>query len=371
MNQRRDLMPIDQIVDMLRARMPELARRLIPLGHAEGDEWRAARQRMGGIGDSFAVCISGPRAGYWLHGAAGRQSSSPLKLIAYLETGDNMGDAVRWAKGFLGLDGTDPASLRQSRAAVERANQRRDEIEAADAKKRKRAHAIFLNAGAALGSPVDAYLKARLIDLARLDFPTNAIRYHPEVWHHTGRSYPAMVAPIQSLAGDFMAVHRTYLELIDGVWQKARPQGDSGDEASKMVLGRYRGGFIRVWSGIVTDPNTGEIRKAPRLSSVKEPVWIDVTEGIEDALTVAIHAPELRVVSGVSLSNMAALRFPECVAGVVLWQQNDAVDSAAARGFLRVIDNFVGQGLRVKLARVPEQFKDVNDFIRAIAATGA
>src|SRR5579864_6331573 len=84
-----------------------------------------------------------------------------------------------------------------------------------------------------------------------------------------------------------------------------------------MVLGGYAGGAIRLWRGASGKP----LREAPAGET------IDLTEGIEDGLSVAVAAPECRVLAAISLSNMANLAapgaLPPAIAAVRLWQQND------------------------------------------------
>ena len=101
------------------------------------------------------------------------------------------------------------------------------------------------------------------------------------------------------------------------------------------------------------------------MSACKSGVWVDLTEGIEDGLTVALADPEARVLVGVSISNMASISLPDCVDGVVLWRDNDAPDSAAARDYARVREHFESMGKRVAEVCAPEGFKDVNDMVRA------
>ena len=64
---------------------------------------------------------------------------------------------------------------------------------------------------------------------------------------------------------------------------------------------------------------------------------------------------------------MPNIRLPAIVEGVYLWQQNDPPDSKAAETFQKVVENFHGQGKRVRLARPPEDVKDANDLVRPAA----
>jgi len=354
----RHLVPLDQIVGLLSARAPELARELLPAGVREGHEWRCGS--LGGeIGRSLAVHLHGPRAGVWSDFSSG-EAGDALDLVAQCRFGGNKVEAIKWAKGWLGLDGTDPSALRQTRRAVEKRNDEPSADEE-DAKKRAAAYRIFLSAREEIrGTPVESYLQGRGIDLGALPFRVGSLRFHPELWNEETRArHPAMVASIVGPDGKQAAVHRTWLQRDGARWIKLQ-----GVRDAKMTLARYRGGFISLWKGIRIDPDTGEIRKNPSLAKCKAPVWVDVTEGIEDGLSVAVADPSLRVIAAVSVGNWRNIRLPEIVEGVVLWQQNDPPDSDAAKRFRQVVENFQSQGKRVRLARPPEGFKDPNEILQ-------
>lgn len=355
------LIPIERIVELLAARAAELARELLPLGRREGPEWREASTRQGGMGDSLSVHLLGDRAGVFFHGGAGR-SGDALDLIAYLATNGNKTDAIKWARGWLGLDGTNPAALTRTREAqVER--EKALEREEEDAEQRRRAaKAIFLAGSEKLiGTPVEGYLRGRGLPIGALPYPVRSLRFHPELFHKSSnRKWPAMVAAIVDQAGQIMAVHRT--------WLYVRPDGSvmkAPVENAKMTLGSFRGGVIRLWRGTRVDPKTGEIKQGRPINDRTEPFDVDITEGIEDGLTVALAVEEATVLVGVSLGNMLSIRLPTGASTVNLWQQNDAAGSQAAGLFDRVIGHFQQEGRRVCLCRAPEGIKDVNDVVRA------
>jgi hypothetical protein len=357
---RPELIPIDRIVELLQGRAPELARTLLPRGHHEGIEWREARRNEGGEGDSLSIATSGDRAGVFYHGAAG-VGGDALDAIAYLATNGDKTAAIKWAKAWLGLDGTDPAALKLTRAAQERREHQIDQDEEDAAARRKSALAIFL-AGEPelLGTPVDRYLRGRGLDLRKLDWPVRALRYHPGLWNkESQRKWPAMVASVVDRSGQTVAVHRT--------WLAVRPDGSVTKaplDRPKMVLGNFRGGAIRLWRGTRVDPKTGEIKQGRRLGELVEDTDADVTEGIEDGLTVAIGVPEARVLVGISVGNFLALELPDLVRTVNLWQQRDAPDSPAAATVGRAIERWRGEGRTVRVCLPPEGVKDVNDVVK-------
>lgn len=358
----RDLISIGQIVDLLQARAGELARRLLPHGVLEGDEWREARRKHGGMGDSLSIRIKGDNAGVFYHGATG-EAGDALDAIAYLATNGDKTAAIKWARSWLGLDGTDPVALKLTRAAQQRREQQIEREEADAAEKRKAALAIYLHAIPDIrDTPVDRYLQGRGLDIRQLPFPVRALRFHPELHHGpTGRKWPGMVASIVNAAGETIAVHRTFLEVqSDGRVLKAPV------EAPKMTLGPYRGGTIRLWRGTRVDPKTGEFKQGYRLGERKEPFDVDFTEGIEDGLTVALGIPEAIVLPAVSLGNMGAIELPPPVRRVNIWLQNDAPGSPAEAKMRDVIEGFRRQGREAGLCGTPPGFKDVNDIVKPV-----
>lgn len=345
---RRELVPIETIVDMLGARALELCQKLLPGGVREGPEWRVG-SLAGEPGRSMAVHLSGSKAGVWSDFASG-ECGDALDLVAQVLFRGNKVDAIKWARGWLGLDGTDPDSLKATRRAIEAREKRLDE-EPSDEELRRAAFRIFLSAQERLaGTPVMEYLRGRGLDLALLGRQPRALRFHPKLWcDEARRHFPAMVAAVVDGAGKFVAVHRTWLERqSDGRVVKA-PLLEP-----KKTLGRYRGGAIHLWRGA----------SGKRISEAPPGSALDLTEGIEDGLSVALRCPELRVWAAVATANMRNLVLPPAIEEVVIWAQNDPPGSRAALSLEKACAAFHAQGKRVRLARPPEGVKDVNDVVR-------
>ena len=372
----KDRAELDQIVAMLRARIFDLVRGPWDLrdGWREGHDWVCRNPLRGDhTAKSFRVTLGGPYQGMVKDFAgpfiAGKDTVSPMTFHAHLMHNGDMGAAVKWAKAWLGLDGCSPDALRSSHKALQAFDDRSDADPALVDKKRRRAKAIYLSGQADItGTPVDEYLEGRGIDLRRLDFPLRCLRFHPRLYcaelgpHDDERAYlPAMVAPISGMDGAMLGVHRTWLERTPaGKWIKR-----TGLKNAKKTFGPYQGGVIRLWNGARIDPKTGEFLYGRALGEVKEPCEIDITEGIEDGLSVVMACPDARVCAGVSLSNMVGLAFPEIVTGVRFWKQNDAADSAAARQFERAVDNTWRQGKAVRIVEIPTEWKDPNEVLQA------
>lgn len=350
-SRRPPLVPVDVIVRGLAARAPELCAQLFPGGAREGHEFRIG-SLAGEPGRSMAVHLGGARAGVWSDFASG-ESGDALDLVTQALFAGDKRQGIRWALTWLGLAQIDIHELEVVRRQAE---QRASEAQAQAIKetegKRRAAQKIWLAGAASLrGTPAERYLLGRGIDLAALGRQPRSLRFHPHLWNEESQGHwPALVATIVDAGGDFVAVHRTWLEVNrDGRVSKA-PLKDP-----KLTLGTYRGGAIRLWRGA-----SGKALKDAPIGET-----VDFTEGIEDGLSVAIAAPECRVLVAVALANMANIELPPAIAVVRIWAQNDAAESRAARGLERAERAHQAQGRRILRVRVPAEFKDVNDLLRA------
>lgn len=346
---RPPLMPIDQVAQLLGSQAHRLAAELLPHGRRDGQEWRCG-SLAGEPGTSTAVHLAGAKAGVWSDFASGERGDA-LDLVAMVLFGGDKRQALRWARRWLGLESGDPAALatlrREAQARVDTADESAEQT-------RRSAMRLWLNAQDRIaGTPVEDYLAGRGIDLAALGRQPRCLRYHPGLFNfEMDARLPAMVTAVAGPDGAFAAVHRTWLEQAGpGDWRKARLQ------QPKKVLGSYRGGMIRLWRGASGKP----IAQAP------DGEVLDVTEGVEDGLSVAMASPECRVVAAISLSNMGNLVLPAAIRTVRLWRQNDTAPEAI-RGFARAVDAFAARGLQVLIPPIPDGCKDVNDLLQEAPA---
>lgn len=353
-------MEIPEIVRLLTDRLESLVAELLPLGRREGAEWVEASKANGGLGSSLTVHLTGGKRGVWKHFAAD-QAGDALDLIAYLKFDGRKGDALRWARGWLGIDQMDPAALKETRRKAEKAGEATRESEAAAREKRKKqARAIWLSGvPLSVGDPVDLYLTGREISLVRLGHRPGAIRYLSECWcSETRAKLPAMVTAINGPDGKIAAVHRTYLKIHDTA---AVTKADL--KSAKMVLGPYAGGAARIWRGEAIDAETGEISLAKPLAKSGPGQEVVICEGIEDALTLAQASPERRIMAAISVGNIGQVALPDNVASVILVADNDEPGTPAAAAFDKAVAAHQAAGRRVKVARAPGGYKDVNDFL--------
>jgi hypothetical protein len=378
----RQTVTVDEIKDGLLARLDQVLDRYAPPApgsHRTGGRYftlnpgRADRH----VG-SFYVTLAGPAAGRWTDHATG-QHGDVIDLIA-LSLGLDARGAFAEARAFLGLETESPEHRRARERAAEAARLRRAaEAQAAEQKReaaRSHAQALWLSGAERIaGTPVDAYLRARGIDLAPLGRQPRALRYHAACRYHRGRivdrvdpetgaiarraqslpplTLPAMLAAITDGRGRHIGTHRTYLAIGgDGRWGKAPV------DTPKKVLGDMAGGAIRLWSG--AGPRGG---KGCPLSECAPGTRVYIAEGIETALSAVVLRPEARVLAAISLSNMGAVDLPANVAEVVLIADGDD-DPQAQAALQRAIDAHVARGRRVRLVQAPAG-QDLNDCLRA------
>lgn len=355
---RSHLMPIDQVSDLLAGRIDALARELLPRGHRCGHEWQEASRAQGGLGDGLMVHLGGGKAGVWKHFGLG-EGGDALDLVAFVLFRGDKRQALRWSRRWLGLDSGDPAALAAARREAERAGAARAAAQAEETERYRRlAHRRWLEAQPSiLDTPVEYYLAGRGIDLAALGRQPGAIRFHPRLYcSEVASALPAMVAaiggPNAQGGGGFIACHRTWLEQAGPRdWRKARLS------QPKKVLGAFGGGCISLWRG----------RSGRAFGHALEGEIVDVTEGIEDGLSVALADPDARVIAAVSLGNMGAIALPPAITTVRLWRQNDTAPAAIA-AFDRAVQQLLGRGIKVLVPQIPAGIKDVNDWLRAETA---
>lgn len=371
----RQIYSLEDIKRMLTDRAEEVAEHYaLPASGSHtsfGKYWTLNPGRADRHVGSFCVHLGGAKRGRWNDYATG-EAGDLLDLIA-LSLGCDLREALREARRFLGLGTVDPAAqarLERGREAA-RARQRRAEADerARAARKSAAALALWLSGREALrGTPVDLYLRGRGIDLSRLGRAPGALRYLPECLYRdtdpeTGEfvelSLPAMASIVCNVRGQAVAVHRTYLAPgPDGRWGKATVR------QPKKVLGRFGGAAVNIWRG--TGPRGGKPASLPKCAPGTH---VYLTEGIEDALSVALLLPDVRVLAAVSLGNLGQVELPQNVATVTLVADRDVSPKAqAALG--RAIEAHRRAGREVRIWQNAAGGKDLNDALQLAVQAG-
>lgn len=345
----RNLVDVSELARMLDARAHAVVREILPDGERRGHEWVArcpwrADRHLG----SFSVHLSGAKAGLWCDFVT-KESGDLLDLVTRTLFGGDKARGILWAKRYLGLDTGDANAIERVRQATPTAQQIAAEETREAHDRRQLAFRLWL-AGTAdlLGTPLDLYLRGRGVPLAELGHIPRAIHFHPALYNtESQRKWPAMIAHVAGPDGAFVSAHRTWLEVLaDGRVRKA-PIAEN-----KMTLGTWRGGCIRLWKG----------KDRPEFKKMRPGEIVDVTEGIEDALSVAYACPDHRVLVGINVGGMGGLTLPDAVAGVRLWRQNDKKPAAIA-AFETAKQVHLDAGREVLVPDVPPHLKDVNDLL--------
>lgn len=360
------MMDVSAICDRLNDHAEQLARQLLPNGHKSGNHWMFSGIEDHGRSASAYVVLAGAGKGHWRdqgNAHPGEEKGDILDLIQLKQTGGDKAAAVSWAKGFLGIEDDFQPGARVEMSAEERARraqeayarQERQEAELARERVQKagRAKALFLSGLPAAGTPVEEYLHGRAIDLPALP---GSLRWHGEVWCKPLRcKAPAMLGGVFDASGAQIGCHRTYLRPAPaGGWVKI----DSPN--AKMMLGNKRGGFIPIAKG-----SSG---KSMRHMAEGEPVY--VTEGIEDALCVAMLKSDARVVAAIDLGNVGALILPQQALRLVLVADRDE-NLKAQETLERVIAQQQARGIEVQLVLPPPGIKDINDWVQDVRPASA
>ncbi|MFC0304413.1 CHC2 zinc finger domain-containing protein [Rhizorhabdus histidinilytica] len=251
------------------------------------------------------------------------------------------GDIIRFVMAKEGLGFTDTlAWLGVSDLPIVSAEQRAQRA-AEDAAEREQAIAearTFWDAAVpTAGTPASVYARSRGINMElppsiRFGMVPAARDKETGKW---GRALPALLGAV-TIGDDLVAIQRIFL-LDDGAdkrWQKPR--------RSKLSLGRVAGGAI--WLG----PPAAEVV---------------ITEGPEDALSLAQEMPGQTVLAALGTALMPMIRFPEVVKSVLIAGQNDAAGRSAVE---RAAQELTDVGLAVRVMWPSNGYKDWNDQLRGI-----
>jgi hypothetical protein len=180
-------------------------------------------------------------------------------------------------------------------------------------------------------SPAVRYLAGRGITLP----VPPSLRWAPSLRRPDGIYAPAMVARVNSLDGELIGVHRTWIARdAAGIWHRQ-------DRAS---LGPVGGGAVRLVPAAKT---------------------LMIAEGIETALSV-IQATGQPVWSALSTSGLIALRLPPIVRFVTILADNDA-NCAGERAAHKAAQRWLSEGRRVRIAMPAELDTDFADVLMGAA----
>ncbi|MBK8159147.1 MAG: hypothetical protein IPK59_10405 [Rhodospirillaceae bacterium] len=197
---------------------------------------------------SFHVYIDGDDSHYHCFGCGAHGD-----VIGFVQQQRNLSfiDALKELESRVGTD----FKPREAAAPRPVKNEKREEAEKKRAETlRETLTRIWRGLEKADGSPAEAYLRGRGLDVSVIGGVPPSIRFHPQLTHvqplPDGREdksvWPAMVQAVQAPSGEIIALHRTWLmaDPEKGFVKAKRPEYGK-DFKAKKILGPYMTGAIR------------------------------------------------------------------------------------------------------------------------------
>jgi hypothetical protein len=202
-----------------------------------------------------------------------------------------------------------------------------------------RARRIWENSGLLTGPIVEAYFHSRGLVVPK----TGNLRFASSLPHASGASYPAIVARVDDVRGDMISIQRTFLAL-DG-----SGKAPVDKQKQRMSLGPTKGGTTHL---------AERVDGAPLI----------IGEGVETVQTV-IQATAYPGWATLGTSGLKTFDLPDDAKDVILLGEND--DGKNAKAIAKVAPELRARGVRVRVARPPEGFKDFNDMVMGAADLAA
>jgi putative DNA primase/helicase len=192
---------------------------------------------------------------------------------------------------------------------------------------------LYRHSKDATGTPVEPWLRTRGITSP---IPP-VLRWLQHCPHRNGRYYPAMVAPIVNVAGEQIAVHKTFLSP-DGSGKADLPKPEQ-----RETCGPFKGGAIRL---------------APHRAGVE----LLIGEGVESTLS-AMQLFSLPGWAALCANGLEALELPREIRSVAIAADNDA-NGVGQRAALSAQERWAAEGRSVRIL-LPPNPGDFNDVLRS------
>lgn len=344
------------VKDALQGRTLQLVRELLPDGREHNGYWLCRNPtRADRKAGSMWVLLKEP-AGVWKDEATG-ETGDIISLISYVTNPTSAGALWKWCLSWLGwAQGIDREALERQREQAEvRADQADAKAEQDLLQRRRHGQAMWLKAEKDWrATAVETYFsQARGLDLAPLQRLPGAIRWlpsHDATDKETGEvlAFPCILTCMTMPDGSFGAVHRTWI------------RSDGSDKApvapNRKIFPSYTGAVMRIAKG------EGRLRPEQAAERGKKAPVV-ITEGLEDALTVAVSMPSLRVWAAGTLGNIGHVPALPCVSEFIVLRDNDWDKPQAVAAFEQAIRQLRAHGLPVKVTAA-QSGKDVNDLYR-------
>jgi hypothetical protein len=314
---------LDEIVHRLRATAHAWVPDQFPNGRKLGHEWRLANIR----GDpprnsgSCVIALSGEHAGDW-HDFDGDLGGGPLSTLSHA-TGLSERALYAEAATMTGWSGQAPARQEPPPPARPPRDAPQD-------------IAFILNHATPIaGTAVERYLAGRGLAVP----PGADLLFHADLAHFETRTgYPAMIGLVRNVAGEVVALHRTYLQ------QNGEAVGKADVSKPRMMLGKTAGGAVR-------------------LGPIGADGFLGLSEGIETGLAVMAACPGLPVWTALSTTGIEQVQLPPEARHVLILADHDP-SGAGLRAAETLLRRLKGDGRRAAIVLPPAPGSDFNDMLR-------
>lgn len=321
----------------------------------------------------MVIWLTGARRGGWTDFVSGDKGDA-VDLVCYgLEGGVSAEGRIRAVEWIEDRYGIASLSVETKNRLTAEASAKRKMMEAKNVKAREssitRARKMFFACRPDIrGTVVETYLASRGILLD--DIPNlcvNTFRFAPsfENWMDApvdddgnktgkGRFFPALISAMVTDKGRLAACHATYI-APDG-------RDKAPVDKAKLMWPETATLVIRCTQG----PSGLTLEKAGEADVAGVQSILGITEGVEDALSLGMTNPELRMWAAGSLSGLLSVPDHKAISGYVVFKDNDWGKPQAAELFRRAIARLEGFRKPVEVVSMPANWgKDVNDAIRA------
>lgn len=364
--------PVDigEIAQMMRNDAAEIVEELLPGAERQGRTRIVADGLLGGRGTRWSCHLVGATCGYWQAFAGADIPGAPdrgdiLDLVAWVLFDGDKRQAFAWGLKRYGFADRGPdyeRKLEQRRADLKRRQEERDRKALEDDTRRmNRAFHVWnaesrpIVSKAGEKTPAAIYLEGRGVDLSRLA-SLGSLRFHPTIRPQNGDPHgPAMVSIMANSLGEARACHLTALD--------ARPDGrvvkSDRVQNAKVIWGKPVGCFVSISKGA----SGKTMRNAP------EGDVLAICEGIEDALTLAMARPDLRIVAAGTLGLMGEIAPPATVKRIIIYRDRDPeanwrAREAFGRTLTKQLERAAPIGREIRVAEPPPGFKDANEALQ-------
>ncbi|WP_294192776.1 CHC2 zinc finger domain-containing protein [uncultured Sphingomonas sp.] len=232
--------------------------------------------------------------------------------------------AVEWLAGA-NLPWVDPAE--RVKAAQEEEAERQAAMQ--------RAQAVWYSAALCDETPAEIYARSRGITMP---LPPS-FRFGMIAAERNGPAVPALLAAV-AIEGE------PYPVGLQRIFLQPDGSGKADMKSPKMSLGRIKGGAVRV-----------------TCRSKETPHEVIVTEGPEDALSLAQELPGREVWACLGTALMIEAQYPARIRSIVIAAQNDEPGRAAAD---KAAEGLRTRGFDVRIMYPADGYKDWNDQLRGI-----